>query len=196
MAAPDLWTNFGAFGAQGVTGAEALVYEINRIVYTTGIASPVTSNRGFSARLNYLNSEAGREALGTHGVSERALRSWKQGKANPSPASREKVDNAYWERRRENLLRSGHLKRLLNNGGRGRPVEIYPVDQSQVNPNQQRSNITQRSLPAVRYIWDDLVDAWGSQDLGALDDIWDDVIQDLDSEYVVYAYVTSIGIGA
>lgn len=29
-----------------------------------------------------------------------------------------------------------------------------------------------------------------------MDEIWDDVITDLDSDYAAYAYVSSVGIGA
>ena len=38
--------------------------------------------------------------------------------------------------------------------------------------------------------------SWASGDLATLDEIWDDVISDLDSEYAAYAYVGSIGINA
>ncbi|MFF0477630.1 hypothetical protein [Streptomyces sp. NPDC004284] len=38
-------------------GGEALVLELNRIVHTSGIASPVTSGRGLNARLRSLDSQ-------------------------------------------------------------------------------------------------------------------------------------------
>ncbi|MGW6145851.1 hypothetical protein [Streptomyces sp. NPDC055140] len=45
-------------------------------------------------------------------------------------------------------------------------------------------------------MWADMVDAWAAQDAGLMDEIWDDVITDLDSDYAAYAYVSSVGIGA
>ncbi|MFC9491093.1 hypothetical protein ACFTZM_34175, partial [Streptomyces hydrogenans] len=57
-------------------GGEALIQELNRIVYTSGVSSPVTSKRGLSARLRYLDSKAGRDALRDQGVSPRTLRTW------------------------------------------------------------------------------------------------------------------------
>ncbi|MGW1076689.1 hypothetical protein [Streptomyces sp. NPDC002537] len=194
MGASDLWTNFGYYGARGITGAEALAYEINRIVHTSGIASPVTTRRGLSARLRYLDSDAGRAALREQGVTARTLRSWTTGKASPSRSSREKIDNAYWTRRRDNLIRSGQLKRLLDNKGAGRRIEIYPVDQTYVLETRKRPNVTERSV-RVRYLWGDMVDAWAVRDLEALDEVWDDVICELDSDYAAYACVTSISIG-
>lgn len=200
---PGLWQRWGVwqkYGARGVKGGEALIMEINRIVYQSGISSPATSRRGMNARLRYLDSAAGREALRGQGVTDRALKSWMKGKATPSPANRERIDNAYWERRRENLIRSGWLKRHLDNNGAGRRIEIYPVDESSVpepfrRTSGTRRNLTSRSVTA-RYIWDDLVDAWASQDADAIDEIWEDIISDLDSDWTAYAYVSSVGIGA
>ncbi|WP_071339546.1 hypothetical protein [Streptomyces albidoflavus] len=191
--ASDLWGEFGKHHAQGQKGAQALGQEIERIARQGGITSPVTTTRGLRARLRYLDSPAGRRALAEHGVSSRLLRAWADGRT-PSRAKLAAVDAAYWGRRRENLVRSGALKRLLDNEGRGRRIEIYPVDQSAV-PEKRKRVISQRTVTA-RYIWDDAVGAWASGDLNTLDEIWDDVISDLDSDYAAYAYVESIGISA
>ncbi|MEW1671552.1 hypothetical protein [Streptomyces albidoflavus] len=191
--ASDLWGEFGKHHAQGQKGAQALGQEIERIARQGGITSPVTTTRGLRARLRYLDSPAGRRALAEIGVSSRLLRAWAAGRT-PSRAKLAAVDAAYWGRRRENLVRSGALKRLLDNEGRGRRIEIYPVDQSAV-PEKRKRVISQRTVTA-RYIWDDAVGAWASGDLNTLDEIWDDVISDLDSDYSAYAYVESIGISA
>ncbi|MGW6824234.1 hypothetical protein [Streptomyces sp. NPDC055005] len=193
----DLWARWGDWGkhdARGIKGGEALIMELNRIVHGSGIASPVTSHRGLAARLRYLDSAAGREALAEQGVSTRTLRSWMRGKAIPSAVSRERIDAAYWWRRRENLIRSGWLARHLDNNGRGRRMEIYPVDQSHVDTKFSRP-LSDRSI-TVRYVWPDLVHAWATRNATLVDEIWDDVITDLDSDYAAYAYVSSIGIGA
>ncbi|MFJ7961483.1 hypothetical protein ACIQ62_34830 [Streptomyces sp. NPDC096319] len=195
---PDLWSQWGEFGkfnARGMKGGEALILELNRIVYSSGIASPVTTRRGLAARLRYLDSPAGRQALRDQGVTARTLRTWMRGKSTPTKANRERIDHAYWVRRRENLIRSGWLKRHLDNDGRGRRMEIYPVDQTQVPAERARPTLSQRSI-TVRYIWADLVDAWATQDADTVDEIWDDVISDLDSDYNAYAHVSSVGIGA
>ncbi|MEU1382331.1 hypothetical protein [Streptomyces albidoflavus] len=157
--------------AQGQKGAQALGQEIERIAREGGIASPVTTTRGLRARLRYLDSPAGHRALAEHGVSSRLLRAWAAGRT-PSRAKLAAVDAAYW----------------------GRRIEIYPVDQSAV-PEKRKRVISQRTVTA-RYIWDDAVRAWASGDLNTLDEIWDDVISDLDSDYAAYAYVESIGISA
>ncbi|MFJ9552129.1 hypothetical protein [Streptomyces erythrochromogenes] len=193
----DLWGRWGVWqkhDARGMKGGEALIRELNRIVHSSGIVSPVTSGRGLAARLRYLDSPAGREALAEQGVTPRSLRSWMRGKATPSRASREQIDAAYWERRRKNLIRSGWLARHLDNNGQGRRMEIYPVDQSGVDEKYTR-RLSDRSIN-VRYIWGDLVKAWADRDEALVDDIWEDVINDLDSDYAAYAYVSSVGIGA
>ncbi|MFD9106305.1 hypothetical protein ACFVZN_35190 [Streptomyces virginiae] len=193
----DLWARWGDWGkhdARGMKGGEALILELNRIVHSSGIVSPVTSRRGLTARLRYLDSPAGRQALAEQGITPRTVRSWTRGKATPSPASRERIDAAYWWRRRENLIRSGWLVRHLDNNGRGSRMEIYPVDQSHVDTKYTRP-LSDRSI-TVRYIWPDLVQAWADRDEAMVDEIWDDVITDLDSDYAAYAYVSSVGIGA
>ncbi|WJV51825.1 hypothetical protein [Streptomyces flavofungini] len=195
---PGLWAEWGEwrkYNARGLKGGQALILELNRIVYQSGIASPIGSTRGQNARLRYLDSKAGREELRAQGVSDRAMKSWFKGKARPSTANLERLDAAYWVRRRENLIRSGWLKRHLDNDGRGRNVEIYPVDQSAVVRGRERPNLTDRSI-TVRSVWGDLVDAWAAQDADALDEIWDDIITDLDSDYAAYAYVSAVGISA
>lgn len=195
----DLWRRWGEwqkYGAQGMKGGEALIMELNRIVYQSGISSPATSRRGMNARLRYLNSAAGRAELKAQGVSERALKSWMKGKATPSRENRERIDGAYWTRRRENLIRSGWLKRHLENNGAGRRMEIYPVDQSRVVEGRSRPNVTERSVTVPRHVWGDLVDAWADQDDGLMDEIWEDIISDLDSDWTAYSYVSSVGIGA
>ncbi|MET9841618.1 hypothetical protein ABZZ01_28090 [Streptomyces virginiae] len=193
----DLWARWGEWqrhDARGMKGGEALIIELNRIVHSSGIVSPVTTRRGLAARLRYLDSPAGRQALVEQGVTARTVRSWMRGKATPSPANRERIDAAYWWRRRENLIRSGWLVRHLDNDGRGSRMEIYPVDQTHVDAKYARP-LSDRSI-TVRYIWPDLVQAWAARDTAMVDEIWDDVITDLDSDYAAYAYVSSVGIGA
>ncbi|MFE4594407.1 hypothetical protein [Streptomyces laurentii] len=197
---PDLWSRWGELGkfeARGMKGGEALVLEINRIFRSSGISSPVASRRGLTARLRYLDSKAGRAALAAQGAAPRTIRTWMRNKGtiSPTPANRRRIDAAYWERRRENLIRSGWLTRHLDNDGQGRRMEIHPVDQARVPEARRRPNLSQRSI-TVRYIWADLLDAWARKDTGLVDEVWDDVISDLDSDYSAYAYVSSVGIGA
>jgi hypothetical protein len=178
-------------------GGEALVLEIDRIFRSSGISSPVASRRGLTARLRYLDGKAGRAALAAQGAAPRTIRTWMRNKAtiSPTPANRHRIDAAYWERRRENLIRSGWLTRHLDNDGQGRRMEIHPVDQAHVPEARRRPTLSPRSI-TVRYIWADLLDAWARKDTALVDEVWDDVISDLDSDYSAYAYVSSVGIGA
>ncbi|MFF3555018.1 hypothetical protein ACFYXL_16630 [Streptomyces tsukubensis] len=191
--ASDLWGERQKYNARRVRGARALHAEIARIARTGGITSPVTAPRGLKARLRYPDSSAGRAELAAQGIPRRLLRSWERG-TTPSAAKREAVDTAHGNRRRRNLVRSGALKRILDNNGHGRRMEIFPVDQSTV-PDKHRRPLSDRSIQA-RCIWDDAIRAWAADDLDTLDDIWDDVISELDSDFAAYAYVSAIGIGA
>ncbi|MFH8617246.1 hypothetical protein ACH4E8_19480 [Streptomyces sp. NPDC017979] len=191
--ATDEWGQWQKHNARGMSGAEGLRRELDRIVRAGGIASPVTTTRGLSARLRYLDSPAGKAELKRQGVTPRLLRAWGRG-GTPSAAKLAAVDTAYWNRRRENVIKSGALLRILNNEGRGRRIEIYPVDQTHV-AQEYRRDLSDRSIQG-RYIWDDLVKAWVEGDAETMEDIWDDVIAELDSDYGAYAYVGAVTIGA
>ncbi|MEV5295383.1 transcriptional regulator [Streptomyces sp. NPDC053741] len=184
------WMDLGMFNAHGVPGADALGAAIENMV--TGIASPVDSDRGLSARLRYLTkTDAGYEAMDRAGihVSPRTLMAWLAEERTPNKANRTRLDAAYWDLRRRNVATD--LKHRLNNEGRGTRVEINPVDQSGVEPRHQR-DVASRSIN-VRGVWDRAVEAWLEEDLAELDAIWDQIIEDIGSEYDAYSNVSSIG---
>ncbi|WP_432106036.1 transcriptional regulator [Streptomyces sp. bgisy091] len=184
------WMDLGAFNARGIPGADALGVAIENMV--TGIASPVDSDRGLAARLRYLTkTDAGYEAMDRAGihVSPRTLMAWLAEERTPNKANRSRLDAAYWDLRRRNVATD--LKHRLNNEGRGTRVEINPVDQSRVERRHQRE-VASRSIN-VRGVWDRAVDAWLEEDLAELDTIWDQIIEDIGSEYDAYSNVSSIG---
>jgi hypothetical protein len=193
VSAREEWGWFAKHNARGSPGSAALAAEMARIVRETGIKSPVTSRRGLGARLHYLDTDTGRKALKEAGVRPGTLRRWQRGKATPSKGSREKIDRAYREVRTHNMVRSGALTKRLQQEGRGTRVEIYPVNQTDV-PSQYRRDVQQRSV-RIRD-WATITHAWAAGDDAQLDAAWGDIIADIASEYVAYAYVSGIGIGA
>jgi len=161
---------------------------IERMV--TGIASSVDSERGLAARLSYLTkTDAGYEAMDRAGihVSPRTLMAWLAEERTPNKANRSRLDDA--DLRRRNV--AADLKKRLNSHGRGTRVEINPVDQSRVEGRHQR-DLSSRSI-TVRGVWDRAVDAWMNDDVDELDAIWDDIIEDLGSDYDAYSNVSSVG---
>ncbi|MFE7302211.1 transcriptional regulator [Streptomyces sp. NPDC057579] len=165
---------------------------IDRMV--TGIESPVTSERGLSARLRYLTaSDAGYEAMDRAGihVRPRTLMAWLAEERMPSKANLARLDVAYWDLRRRNVV--ADLKRRLANRGRGTRVEIDPADQSQVDPRHRR-DVETRSINVRGLIWDRAVDAWITHDARELEAIWDEIIQGgLGTDWDAYTYVSSVG---
>ncbi|MFJ6015161.1 transcriptional regulator [Streptomyces sp. NPDC092952] len=184
------WMDFGKYGADGVPGAEALGIALEGMVH--GIASPVDTERGLAARLNYLTrSDAGYEAMDRAGIhiSPRTLMAWLAEERTPNKANLARLDAAYWDLRRRNLATD--LKHRLNNAGRGTRVEINPVDQSGVEQKYQR-DLSSRSI-SVRGVWDRAVDAWTNNDLDELDAVWDEILDLIGSDYDGYSNVSSIG---
>ncbi|MFF9639786.1 transcriptional regulator [Streptomyces bacillaris] len=184
------WMEFGKYGAAGAPGAEALGIAMEGMV--RGIASPVDSERGLAARLNYLTkSDAGYEAMDRAGihVSPRTLMAWLAEERTPNRANLARLDAAYWDLRRRNV--AADLKARLNNGGRGTRVEINPVNQAGVEQKYRR-DLAPRSVN-VRGVWDRAVDAWMDDDLAELDAVWDEILDLIGSDYDGYSYVSSIG---
>lgn len=184
------WKDFGKYGADGAPGGEALGIAMEGMV--RGISSPVDSERGLAARLNYLTkSDAGYEAMDRAGihVAPRTLMAWLAEERTPNKANLARLDAAYWDLRRRNV--AADLKARLNNNGRGTRVEINPVDQRGVEQKYKR-DLAPRSI-SVRGVWDRAVDAWMENDLDELDAVWDEILDLIGSDYDGYSYVSSIG---
>ncbi|MEU2764725.1 transcriptional regulator [Streptomyces sp. NPDC007094] len=184
------WMDFGKYGANGAPGGEALGIAMEGMVQ--GIASPVDSERGLAARLNYLTrSDAGYEAMDRAGVhvSPRTLMAWLAEERTPNKANLARLDAAYWDLRRRNV--AADLKHRLNNDGRGTRVEINPVNQRGVEQKYRR-DLAPRSIN-VRGVWDRAVDAWMDDDQDELDAVWDEVLDLVGSDYDGYSFVSSIG---
>ncbi|MYW77748.1 hypothetical protein F610DRAFT_06793 [Streptomyces sp. LaPpAH-199] len=184
------WKDFGKYGADGAPGGEALGIAMEGMV--RGISSPVDSERGLAARLNYLTkSDAGYEAMDRAGihVAPRTLMAWLAEERTPNKANLARLDAAYWDLRRRNV--AADLKARLNNNGRGTRVEINPVDQRGVEQKYKR-DLAPRSI-SVRGVWDRAVDAWMDNDLDELDAVWDEILDLIGSDYDGYSYVSSIG---
>ncbi|MFE5163243.1 transcriptional regulator [Streptomyces sp. NPDC056697] len=192
MASGSRWRDLGAFRARGVHGGVALAEGIDRMV--TGIESPVDSERGLAARLRYLTaSDAGYEAMDRAGVHvrPRTLIAWLAEEQTPSKANLARLDAAYWDLRRRNVV--ADLKRRLNNRGRGTRIEIDPADQSAVDRRHQR-DLETRNINVRGAVWDRAVDAWSAEDTQELEAIWDDIIQStLGTDWDAYTHVSSIG---
>ncbi|CAM5657839.1 MULTISPECIES: transcriptional regulator [Streptomyces] len=190
---PERNIEFGAFGARGIKGHEAVARQLDALAGF--IATPVTVRRGLLARLHYLTRTdharaAAREAGLT--VTDRTLRAWLEGRRSPSRQNLARIEAAYRAVRRRNVARS--LLARLNRAGRGTRVEFHPLNQSQVPRPRQRA-LSYRTLN-VRH-WDRIVAAWAAGDDAALDDAWvSDAVVDLGSEWGQYEYVTNIGFAA
>lgn len=183
---------FGKYGAKGIKGHEAVARQLDKLV--DYIKSPITSARGLAARLRYLTGTKSARARAREAgltVTDDTLKAWQKGKRKPTKANLDRIERAYREVRRHNVVRD--ITRRLNNGGRGTQVEIHPFNQSQVSRPRQRE-ITFRRIN-IRH-WDQIVQAWADGDESTSDAAWDDVAQDLGSEWGEYEYVSNIGFSA
>ncbi|MFI1200455.1 hypothetical protein ACH4VR_13555 [Streptomyces sp. NPDC020883] len=203
----DGWKNFGKYGANLDPGnihgkialGQALEDALERMIIDGGIKSPATTRRGLKARMNYLTThKGGPQALTDAGITATpaTLRKWTKGTQQPKPANREAIDTAYWNLRAHNVLANpGAFKQHLNRAGQGTKIEIHPINQDVVIPTRRRDNLRVRRFQ-VRYIWDEAVDAMVAGDVDKLEELWDDVIAELDSDWGAYTYVSHIGLGA
>ncbi|MGW7786870.1 transcriptional regulator [Streptomyces tricolor] len=120
----------------------------------------------------------------------RMIAAWLAEECCPRPGQQQRLEDAYRLLRRRNMAPS--MTRRLNAGG-GTRVEIYPVDQSNVDDKHRR---TARWRNKNIYRWDPIVAAWSLSDLRELTHRWHDVITDLDSDWRMYEHVTHLGFWA
>ncbi|MEV7658633.1 hypothetical protein AB0O39_31290 [Streptomyces anulatus] len=77
--------------------------------------------------------------------------------------------------------------------GRGTRIEIYPVDQTAVQPGRQRDL---RMRPTnVRREWEPIVDAWSTNGHAGLDDLWCRITEALGSDHDAYIVASHLGFG-
>ncbi len=186
------WMELGKYQARGIEGGVAMAIHLDSEVMKRGIKSPITSKRGLDARMKYLSEKkGGAEAMAAAGITAkpRQIKKWVDGEVTPRPDNLAKIDAAYWSLKGRNL--APRLKKLLDNNGAGTEIEIYPVDQSQV-PEKYQRDINVRRIN-LRNVWEDFVDAWVDDDFQALDEIWDEVLNQLGSEYDSYTFVQHVG---
>lgn len=183
---------FGKYGARGIKGHEAVARQLEKLV--SYIAAPITGTRGLMARLRYLTATDRRTAAAREAgltVTPRTVKAWMTGQRQPSKANLARIDQAYRQVRRDNVVR--HLIKRLERDGRGTRVEIHPFNQSQVSRPRQRP-VEFRTLNVRN--WGPIVRAWADGDDTAMEAEWTDVIVDLGSQWGQYEYVTNVGFAA
>ncbi|WP_331773156.1 transcriptional regulator (plasmid) [Embleya sp. NBC_00888] len=185
----------GKYGMRGMRASALAAERLDELA--DGITSPVDSERGLAARLRYLTaSGAGYTAMDAAGiaVTPRTLAAWLAEDQTPNRANLRRIETAYRDLRRRNVVRS--LTNRLNNGGRGTRVELHAHDQSGVRDRHRRTGVAGHRSVNVRR-WDAIVRAWAAGDEHALDELWtDEALADLGSDWGGYEYASGVGFAA
>lgn len=188
----ERWGELGLYGARGMTGGEALARTLDHAASRS--IPPVTTSLGLTIRLRYLTwGSRGDHWLRAAGISVtgRTINRWTSGVQRPRPDNLRLIDRAFWLCRRASL--ADHYKQRLWDDGRGRRIEIHPVDQKSVPSSRQRE-LRVRHIN-VRHEWQAVVDAWSSNDHSTLDELWTWIVDGLGSDHQAYTYVSHLGFG-
>lgn len=172
-------------------GALALTVTLDEIAEVT--TSSMTPADRLRRNLRYLTrSRTGYTFMRDCGIrmNGRMIAAWLAEERCPQVEQQQRLEDAFRLLRRRNMAPS--MTRRLNAGG-GTRVEIYPVDQSEVDDQHRR---TARWRHKNIYRWDPIVAAWSRSDLHELTHRWHDVITDLDSDWRMYEHVTHLGFWA
>jgi hypothetical protein len=182
---------FGRLGAQGVPGAVALTATLDEIAQIT--EPHKTPEDGLRRNLLYLTrSRTGYAYMQDCGIrlDRRKITAWLAEERVPDARQQRCLEDAFRLLRRRNMATS--MTRRLN-AGSGTSVEIYPVDQSEVEAQHQR---VARWRHKNIYRWDPIIAAWSRSDLRDLTHQWQDVIAELGSDWRQYEHVTHLGFWA
>ncbi|MGW0163546.1 hypothetical protein ACWDUN_29915 [Mycobacterium sp. NPDC003323] len=185
----------GGSGAKGIPGGQAISDRLTELA--EGVKSPVTTDRGLSARLRYLTkSSAGYDAMNQAGidVTARTFMAWLAEEQTPNKANLAKIEAAYTDLHNRNMAAS--LRKRLDNNGRGTRIEIHPIDQTGVPVEQQR-DLRVRKVNVRPADWHQLIDQWAAKDLDAMNSTWQHLAADsLGTDWHAYESVSHIGFGA
>lgn len=189
-------------GKYGVPGGEAIAARFDQMTAGHLFASPVDTERGFRARLEYLlQRESGAQALADAGVpaNEQKMVDWLSGAVTPNRKSRQMVETAYRRARSTNIaqwLKGQLITRDAQGNERGRKVDIEPLPGSAVPQHQavRQSQFEDRRITISPQEWRALVDSWAQGDIDGMNDEWMDICDDaLGSNAAGYYEVAHVG---
>ncbi|MFE2675727.1 hypothetical protein [Streptomyces hygroscopicus] len=182
---------------------EQLNIEVLDLMASGEVTPPADVSPNVRTQLDYLNTrKGGREAMDRAGIPARTRRGWKT--RTPSPASRERINQAYWQLRATNWKRTGRtppppvrqaIAPRLKERAHGKRMSITPVDWRDVRRQAQGAQkvASEREIRPSRRSWDNLIDAWSSGDETDLDTAWMDFASEIDSPPELYYEVAHIG---
>ncbi|MEU9015710.1 transcriptional regulator [Streptomyces sp. NPDC048479] len=181
---------FGELGAKGLEGGRALAASLDRRTFDD-VAWVRSDEEHLQQAVKYLAAKTGAAAaLQAHDITAdpAALTAWRKGHRTPSPEEKQRLIPAFRDLRRRNI--APYLTRVLN-ADSGTRIEIHPVDQEVVETRHRRYlRVRLKNI----YRWNAIGQAWAQQDFLLLEELWRDVISDMDSDYRKYEYVRHIGI--
>lgn len=189
-------------GKYGTSGGRAVAARLDALAGDGGLyfRSSPDSERGFQARLRYvLEHRGGGEALNRAGLKPDVDRvvGWLLADTKPTRRSREGVDAAYRELRRQNVARSlrGRLTRPIRVTVEPLPASALPTDRQ--TRQQQFVDEGDREVTIRPSTWHQFIDAWEDEDYDTMDDVWmDDVAGDMDSPPEGWFEVQHVGFSA
>jgi len=147
--------------------------------------------QGWHAQLSQLTSTArGRATAERAGFTVRSLREWLSEDRTPTKSNRAAIERAYIEDRKTGRSKAidQELRQQLSNPPRGTRIEVYTEDAPDT-PRRQPTVDPDR--------WDEILDAFEDDDYDDLENIWEDIVDDMDTSGnegdLLVAYVSSLG---
>lgn len=182
---------FGELGAQGVEGGRALAESLDRRTFEEDVNWRRSEAERLQQAVRYLTRvKSGPAALHAYGITADAdtLTALLSEGSAPVPGQQQSLERAFRALRRRNVAPS--LTRVLDANG-GTQIEIFPVYQEGVQPKHRRDlRVRRKNI----WRWKPFVQAWAHQDSLKMQDLWLDLISDMDSDHRSYQYVRYIGI--
>lgn len=181
----------GLRGAEGLEGGRALAASLDQRTFEDDVDWRRSEAECLVRNLRYLlRKTGGPAAMEEYGLTAapEALAAWLEGASTPFPEQERQLESAFRSLRRRNIAPS--LTRTLDAGG-GTRIQIAPVDQVGVEARYRRDlRVRYKNI----YRWGPIVRAWAAQDSMELDQLWEEVITDMGSDYRKYQCVESISV--
>ncbi|WP_157874522.1 hypothetical protein [Streptomyces sp. AcH 505] len=186
---------FGQLGAEGIEGGRALAESLDRRTFEYDVSWRRSEEERLAQAVKYLmTKKSGPDTLRAYGITADTgtLTALLSAEQTPVPGQQQRLEQAFRALRRHNV--APHLTGVLDRkrgARRGTRIEIHPVYQEGVQPSHRRDlRVRHKNI----WRWKPIVQAWAAQDSLVMEDLWQELISDMDSDYRSYQYVGHIGI--
>lgn len=176
----------GALGARATHGGRAVAADLNAMAAS---GNQIENTADVQAAARRLSEQYGSDTAAARatGIPRETIRNWRRGLLRRMPRG----GNLSKLRTAQTAVPHRERRAIRDqvDQGRGARIEVSGADQRGVR-TQHRRDLPDQVIRVSPANWSRMLDAWEDDDYDAMDDIWDEALDDA-GEYMSYSAVSS-----